>query len=817
MYRLFFVIIISVLLPLQLNAQVATISGYVRDSISQETISKAEITATPNSPSSKPGASNSALPNNNTVKVSPAQKAITNSYGFYSLSLKPGDWKLVVSSNGYQDYVRFVTLTESKEINFNLPVESDAMKAIEITAKRNNNVKSLDVSVQSINGQTIKKIPALLGEPDVIRSVQLLPGVTTVGEGASGFNVRGGGIDQNLVLMDEAPVFNSAHLFGFFSIFNPDAVKDVELVKGGIPSQYGGRLSSTLDVKTRDGNRSRLAGSGGIGTIFSRLTLEGPIALPENKGLKSLTKNRKTPAKSSFLVSGRRSYIDYLAKPFLNDDLAGSQFYFYDLTTKFNYSKGKDNFFISSYIGDDVFKAAGLFGVKWGNSTVTGRWNHVFNSKLFSNFTYYYSRYRYNLEFTNRDVTFNWQSYIVNNSAKADFTYSINPKNTANFGLQSTYYRFIPGDARATSATLNIRFGLPDRFGFENAVYVSNDWNSSGKFSVRAGMRLSQFAYLGPGKVYLYNREPGKQGILDSTYTTQRGEVVANYVYPEPRLSFKWQTGKTHSIKGGYNRMVQNLHLISNTAASVPFDVWQPTTNNIKPEIADQVSLGYFRNFGKNSTLETSIESYYKSLQNQVDYIDGANLLLNEFLEADLLTGIGRAYGLECYVKKSGGDLTGWVSYTLSRSERKVVGINDNNWYANRFDRLHNLAVVVQYKINLRWEFAANFIFSSGTPTTFYTGQYKVQGYTVPDAGSNARNNVRNPDYHRLDLSFTYYRKKNPKWESYWVFSTYNTYNRRNPFSIYFATNFQDKNYNAAVRYSVIGSIVPAISYNFKF
>ncbi len=812
MIRLFFVLLFFVFTPSISLAQKAkaTISGYVRDSISQETISKAEITA-----KKIIGIGVDGRPSN-TVDESSTQKATTNAYGFYSLSIEIGTWKITINANGYKEYSKIIILTASSEINFNLPIESDGMQAIEITAKRNNNVKSLDVSVQSINGQTIKKIPALLGEPDVIRSVQLLPGVTTVGEGASGFNVRGGGIDQNLVLMDEAPVFNSAHLFGFFSIFNPDAVKDVELVKGGIPAQYGGRLSSTLDVKTRDGNRSRLAGSGGIGTIFSRLTLEGPLALPE-KGIKSLTKNRKNPAKSSFLVSGRRSYIDYLAKPFLNDDLAGSQFYFYDLTTKFNYSKGKDNFFISSYMGDDVFKAAGLFGVKWGNSTITSRWNHVFNNKLFSNFTYYYSRYRYNLEFTNRDVTFNWQSYIVNNSAKADFTYVINPKNTTNFGFQSTYYRFIPGDARATSATLNIKFGLPDRYGIENAVYLANDWNSNGKFSIRTGMRLSQFAYLGPGKVYLYNREPGKQGILDSTYTTQRGEVVANYFYPEPRLSFKWQTGKTHSIKGGYNRMVQNLHLISNTAASVPFDVWQPTTNNIKPEIADQVSLGYFRNFGKNSTIETSIETYYKSLQNQVDYIDGANLLLNEFLEADLLTGIGRAYGLECYLKKSGGDLTGWVSYTLSRSERKVMGINDNNWYANRFDRLHNLAVVVQYKINLRWEFAANFIFSSGTPTTFYTGQYKVQGYTVPDAGSNARNNVRNPDYHRLDLSFTYYRKKNPKWESFWVFSTYNTYNRRNPFSIYFATNFQDKNYNAAIRYSVIGSIVPAISYNFKF
>jgi hypothetical protein len=773
-----------------------TLSGYIKDSTSRETITKAQLVLSSN--------------------ITPAKeiRTITNSYGFYSLTLATGTYTISLSVPNYNPIATEIDVNSNQELNLYLSPSAESIGTAIIRSKRNNNVKSLDISTQSINGQTIKKIPAFLGEADVIKSIQLLPGVTTVGEGASGFNVRGGSIDQNLVLMDEAPVFNSAHLFGFFSIFNPDAVKDVELVKGGIPANYGGRLSSTLDVKSRDGNKRTFQANGGIGSIFSRLTLEGPLAKPESK--KILTP-RKTPAKSSFMVSGRRSYIDILAKPFLTDNLSGSQFYFYDLTAKANYSYKRDNLFISTYIGDDVFTAAGFFGVKWGNSTVTTRWNHVFNKKLFSNFTYYYSRYRYNLEFINRDVTFNWKSNIVNNSAKVDFNYYLNPRNTLAFGGQITHYRFIPGEAIATSATLNLKFGLPDRYALENAIYLSNDWNANGKFSIRAGIRLSQFMYLGPGKVYLFNREPGKQGILDSSYSTQKGEVVANYINPEPRLGFKYQINNTNSIKGGYNRMVQNLHLISNTAASVPFDVWQPTTNNIKPEIADQIALGYFRNFNGNQEFETSIEGYYKTLKNQVDYIDGASLLLNELLEADLLSGIGRAYGLEAYIKKSSGNLTGWISYTLSRSERKVVGINDGEWYANRFDRLHNLYVVSQYKISEKWECAANFVYSSGTPATFYTGQYTVQGYVIPDAGSNARNNVRNPAYHRLDLSLTYHRKKSKKFESNWVFSCYNVYNRRNPFSIYFATNYKGLGQNEAIRYSVIGSAIPSVSYNFKF
>jgi hypothetical protein len=605
--------------------------------------------------------------------------------------------------------------------------------------------------------------------------------------------------------MDDAPVFNSAHLFGFFSIFNPDAVKDVQLIKGGIPAKYGGRLSSVLDVITKDGNNRDYQVNGGVGTIFSRLTFEGPVV-----------KN-----KASFLVSGRRSYIDVLAKPLLNEDLEGSQFYFYDFTAKFNYDNGKDKFFVSSYIGDDLFFAANAFGVKWGNSTLSARWNHIFNDKLFSNLTYYYSRYRYNLEFNiGDDLSFDWQSYINNHSLKTDFTYYLNSKNEIGFGGSSTYYIFEPGTATAVNNLGENTFGVPNKYAMENAIYLSDDWTPNNRFTIRAGIRGSQFLYLGKSNVYTF-RDPfaeGQRRFVDSVWQAGDNEVIQQYLNLEPRFGFKYQWNRYTSIKGGYNRMVQNLHLISNTAASVPFDVWSPSTNNIKPELADQYTIGYFKNFsiGKQE-FESSAEVYYKDMLNQVDYVDGANLLLNELLEGELINGIGRAYGLELYVKKATGDLTGWVSYTLSRSERKSPGISDNEWYPSRFDRLHNLYIVAQYRLNKKWDLAANFVFSSGTPTTFYTGQYSIQGYTIPDAGSNDRNNVRNPNYHRLDLSATYTKKKTGKWESNWVFSVYNAYNRRNPFSIYFENNYQNTGINQAIQFSVIGSIVPAISYNFKW
>jgi hypothetical protein len=758
-----------------------TLSGYVRDSASSESIAGAMI----------------ALPKTNL-------SVATNSYGFFSITLENGMYTLLTKAPGYEGTEISVTLDTHTVLNISLLKQSAGMGEVNIRANRNDNVRKIDISTQNINSQTIKKIPAFLGEADVIKAVQLLPGVSTVGEGATGFNVRGGGIDQNLVLMDEAPIFNSAHLFGFFSIFNPDGVKDVQLVKGGIPSQYGGRLSSTLDVRMKEGNKKQFQANGGVGTIFSRLTLEGPIV-----------KN-----KASFMVAGRRSYIDALAKPFLDSNLSKSQFYFYDLTAKVNYSRGRDHYYISSYFGDDAFSAPNAFGVKWGNSTVTARWNHVFNKKLFSNFTYYYSRYRYNIEFKNRDLTFNWKSFIINNSAKVDFNYYLSPKHQLTFGSQTTFYNFKPGSAIATNKNGQFNFSLPEKYALENAIYLGDEYNPTGKFSYRLGLRVSSWQYLGKGKAYYFRdaSTPGGRRILDNTRDFDAAETIASYINPEPRFGFKYQLNNSSSIKGGYNRMVQNLHLISNTSASVPFDVWQPTSNNIKPEKADQYTIGYFRNFGPSGNdFEASFETYYKSLQNQVDYVDGADLLLNELLEAELLNGIGRAYGAEFYVRKSSGNLTGWISYTLSRSERQVSGINNNEWFPVRFDRLHNLYVVLQYKLSDKWDASANFVFSSGTPTTFYSNQYNVQGYIVPDIGSNARNNVRNPDYHRLDLSATYTKRKSKKWEKSWVFSVYNAYDRRNPFSIYFATNYQAQNINQAIRYSVIGSFVPAISYNFKW
>ena len=765
-----------------LKAQNYSLSGFVKDSTSGESIKGAVV-----------------------KNLSDGASVTTNNYGFFSLTLPSGPQSVRISAGEYEGVTLVRNVQSDEQISIYLLPRADEIDEVRIRAKRNDNVRAVDISTQSITGKVIKKIPAFLGEADVIKSIQLLPGVTTVGEGATGFNVRGGGIDQNLVLMDDAPVFNSAHLFGFFSIFNPDAVKDVQLIKGGIPAKYGGRLSSVLDVITKDGNNRDYQVNGGVGTIFSRLTFEGPVV-----------KN-----KASFLVSGRRSYIDVLAKPLLNEDLEGSQFYFYDFTAKFNYDNGRDKFFVSSYIGDDLFFAANAFGVKWGNSTLSARWNHIFNDKLFSNLTYYYSRYRYNLEFNiGDDLSFDWQSYINNHSLKTDFTYYLNSKNEIGFGGSSTYYIFEPGTATAVNNLGENTFGVPNKYAMENAIYLSDDWTPNNRFTIRAGIRGSQFLYLGKSNVYTF-RDPfaeGQRRFVDSVWQAGDNEVIQQYLNLEPRLGFKYQWNRYSSIKGGYNRMVQNLHLISNTAASVPFDVWSPSTNNIKPELADQYTIGYFKNFsiGKQE-FESSAEVYYKDMLNQVDYVDGANLLLNELLEGELINGIGRAYGLELYVKKATGDLTGWVSYTLSRSERKSPGISDNEWYPSRFDRLHNLYIVAQYRLNKKWDLAANFVFSSGTPTTFYTGQYSIQGYTIPDAGSNDRNNVRNPNYHRLDLSATYTKKKKGKWESNWVFSVYNAYNRRNPFSIYFENNYQNTGINQAIQFSVIGSIVPAISYNFKW
>lgn len=766
-----------------------TVSGYVKDSVNGEIISNCLISVD-----------------------SGKQIANSNVYGFYSLGLQAGKHTINYSYNNFKSTTIQITIIGDVTKNIELVRIEEEFKGAKVsTKKRENLVEKVEMSSNNLNISQIKKMPALLGEVDIVKSVQLLPGVSTVGEGATGFNVRGGSIDQNLILLDEAPVFNSSHLFGFFSVFNPDAVKEVKLIKGGIPAQYGGRLSSTLDVRMKDGNTKKYEVNGGVGLIFSRLSLEGPIA----------RKNPKFKNKSSFIVAGRRSYIDVLAKPFLakNENLKDAIFYFYDFTGKVNYIINSNNkIFFSTYIGRDAFGAPGA-KFDWGNQTATFRWNHLFSKRLFSNFTAYYSKYDYQLGFGTGDNTFNWKSNIINYSIKPDFTSYINSKNTLSFGAVSTYYIFSPGDAVSSDEGSTIQFGLPKKYALENAIYVENEQKVNDKLGLKYGIRVSNFNYIGKGSSITLDRPVAAQrAVVTGTTNYDKGEVIQSYTVPEPRFSANYKFSKFSSFKASYNRMSQYLHLISNTAASVPLDVWTPSTNNIKPQIADQVALGYFKNIGKGIDYEISVETYYKALQNQIDYIDGADLLLNTQLEADLLSGKGRAYGLELYFKKNTGKLTGWVSYTLAKSERQVDGISKNQWYNNRFDRRHNLNIVASYELTKKWTISSSFVLGSGTPTNLPNTKYSFQGIQgIPQNASDLRNNVTIKAYHRLDLSATYVHKKTAKWESNWVFGVYNVYARRNPFSYYTRTNPDNVMVTQLIRYSVIGSVIPSVSWNFKF
>lgn len=742
-----------------------------------------------------------------------------NVYGFYSLTLPQGTYSVTYSFIGYDEKVKTIELNSNQKIDIELSEAANEIDEVVIEAEgAEQNIKSIEMSVNKIDAKDIKKIPALLGEADVVKSVLLLPGVSTVGEGSTGFNVRGGGIDQNLVLLDEAPVYNSSHLFGFFSVFNPDAVKNVKLVKGGIAPEYGGRLSSILDVRMKEGNSKKFTGTGGVGLIFSRLALEGPI-------------NDKT----SFIVAGRRSYADVLAKPFLDNDLRDSRFYFYDLTAKINHRINENNrIFLSGYFGRDVFGSG--FAFNWGNATATFRWNHIFNEKLFMNLTTFYSDYDYSFGIEEDDARddFEWSSSIVSGSIKPDFTYYLNNKNTVKFGGQIIYYDFKPAEAAFISDGQSNSLSLPEKFANESGVYAQNEQKIGSRLSLLYGARVSHFRFEGDREQEYVNGEPGIRKELASE-TLNESELYkldlgfwrpsyrnyksnTSYNNFEPRFAVNYSLTETSSLKASFNRMTQYLHLISNTVASTPVDLWLPTTNNIEPQIADQVAVGYFRNFKQNK-YEASVELYYKDFQNQIDYIDNADLFFNTQLEGDLLSGDGRAYGVEWYIKKNTGKLTGWVSYTLAKTERQVNGINRDAWYPTRFDRAHNLSVVSSYELTEKWSFSANFVFSSGTPATFPTNRYEIQGVVLPHNDGDARNNYRIPNYHRLDISATLTPEKNKdrKFNGEWVFSVYNVYSRRNPFSIFFEQDNDSPRVTNAVRFAVIGSFVPAVSYNFNF
>ncbi len=737
--------------------------------------------------------------------------ASSNVYGFYSLTIPPGQYTIIYSYVGYVTQTTTESLSDNKRIDIELAEEGVALEEVVISSEAiDANISNIEVSSAKLDISTIEKVPALLGEVDVIRSIQLLPGVSTVGEGATGFNVRGGSVDQNLVLLDEAPVYNSSHLFGFFSVFNPDAVKDVKLVKGGIPAQYGGRLSSLLDVRMKEGNNKKLSVSGGAGLIFSRLTVEGPIKKD----------------KSSFIVSGRRSYIDVLAQPFLNDDLSGSVFNFYDLTLKTNFNiNEKNRVYLSGYFGRDNFDVDDVFKFNWGNATTSFRWNHLFNERLFSNLTVVYSNYDYQLGFGEDEDTFDWDSRIVNYSIKPELSYYINPKNLLTFGGQAILYDFEPGNAVSQNTGQVTDISLDNKYALESSLYLGNEQTVSDKLSFQYGLRFSHFNYMGKGTAYEYAaaEAPATRREPVSSREFDQWESIQTYSNLEPRISFKYQLNSFSSIKGSYNRMAQYIHLVSNTTAATPLDVWTPSTNNIEPSVADQWVVGYFRNF-KENTWETSAEVYYKDYDNLVEYIDGADLLLNRFLEGDLINAKGRAYGLELYVKKKEGQFTGWAAYTLARSEVRANGINNDQWYPNRFDQTHKLNLVGFYEYNKRWTFSANFALISGTPATFPTDRFELQGYAIPYNARNDRNNVRIPLYHRLDLSATLQGKRKPgrRNQDYWVFSIYNVYGKRNPFSIYFNPQADRRTVGQpvtteATRLSIIGNFIPSVSYNFKF
>jgi len=719
----------------------------------------------------------------------------SNEYGFYSLTLPDGDYTLVVNYFGFEKKEIPIKLSENLIINVDLVRLEEKFKElqeIKVSAtKENRNVSGAETGMIKMDVKSLEKIPVFAGEKDIIKTFTLTPGFKTAGEGNSGFFVRGGAADQNLILLDEAPVYNASHLLGFFSTFNSDALKEVTLYKGGMPSQYGGRTSSVLDIKMLDGNDKKYHVGGGIGIISSRLSIEGPIV--KNKG--------------SFIISGRRTYADVFLK--LTDEFKDNRLYFYDLNLKANYKiNDKNRIFLSGYFGQDKLGLGDLFGINWGNATGTIRWNSVISPKLFSNTSFIFSNYNYKIAINSGPLAVDIRSKIQDFNLKQDFTYIISPKNKLKFGVNVIHHTITPGQIESDDPNFVFE-KLQDRFAWENAGYISHEWNPSERLSFIYGLRATNFSLMGAGEFYSFD----SLGIVSQTTTFNKGEIVQNYFNLEPRFTSSFMIDSASSLKLGYARNVQNLHLISNSTSSTPTDLWIPSSANVKPEITDQISFGYFRNFF-NNRYELSIEGYYKDMQNQVDYKDGASTIANDLIEGELLYGKGRAYGIELFFKKKYGRFNGWISYTLSRTEKQIDGINNSNWYAARQDRTHDLSLVGIYDINDRLSVAATWVFYTGSAVTFPSGKYYIDGniqwlYTE-------RNGYRMPNYHRLDISVTYYNKKTDKFESSWNFGIYNAYARENAWTIDFRESETDPTKTEAVQIALF-KLVPSITYNFKF
>lgn len=737
---------------------------------------------------------------------------VTNEYGFYSIRLPKGEHRMIISFLGFSSVERSISINESTVANFNLEPTSENLEEVVITEDfERTNISNPEMSVNKLEIATIQKLPVIFGEVDIIKSLLLLPGVSNAGEGSSGYNVRGGAVDQNLILLDEATIYNASHLFGLFSVFNPDAIKNLKLYKGGIPANYGGRVSSVLDMYQKDGNSKKFEANGGIGLISSRLLAQGPIVKD----------------KSSFLIGGRSSYAHLFLKLTDNENLA----YFYDLNTKLTFRLDESNtLLVSGYFGRDVFKISESFDNVYGNSVLNLRWNHIWKQNIFGNLSVIYSDYYYGL--TLDFVGFNWNSGIKNLNLKYDIDHYINRNLNLDYGIQTTWHEFNPGEIEPNSESSGINPSeLTKKYAIENAIFLSLDHSITENLSAEYGLRFSNFLRMGQKELNVYendlplifNEEFGIYEKADPTgsISLSRGKIERSFQNLEPRLALAYTFSEDRSVKLSYNRMIQYLHLITNTSSPTPLDIWTPSGRYIEPQKLDQIAAGYYQNFN-NEKYSLELEGFVKKVKNRLDYIDGANLIANDALEQVILKGEARAYGAELLLRKNSGKLTGWLAYTISKSEQRTPGrspeepgINNSNWYATPYDKTHDLSLTATYELSKKWDFSANFIYQTGLPTTYPTAQYEYESLNIPVY--SPRNSNRLPDYHRLDISATYTPQKNRKknYQSSWNFGIYNIYSRKNAVSLSFRNN-EDTGRNEALRLSLFG-IVPSVTYNFKF
>jgi hypothetical protein len=757
--------ILAVVQPLHAQEK-TTVNGTVKDKLSGESIMGAVI------------------------KIDQLANVVvtSNEYGFFAIALPKGKYDLSISYVGYEEKRIPIALNEPKSIQVFLESKNQLTEVVVESKRKDDNLMKAQMGTETLNMKSISRVPVIFGEKDVLKTIQLLPGVKSAGEGNSGFYVRGGASDQNLILLDEAPVYNASHLLGFFSTFNSDAIKDATLIKGNGPAQYGGRLSSVLDVKMKEGNNKNYIVNGGLGLISSRISIEGPIQ----------------EDKSSFILSGRRTYADVFLKA--SEKFKDNILYFYDFNAKANYKiDNKNRIYFSGYFGRDELGLGTSFGINWGNKTGTIRWNRIISNKLFLNTSFIYSDYNYDVSLKNGETKFNVNSNITDVNIKQDYTYYFNPKNTIRFGFNSILHTITPS---IFSGTVKNSVNKVGRNGLENAIYFNNNFKPNQKLTIDYGLRVSAYSMMG-GDVYnLYNGNEKTSSIL-----LEKTALGKTYLNIEPRITSNYRINEFSSIKLAYARNVQHLHLLSNATASSPSDQWIGDSYNIKPELADQTSLGYTRNF-KNNTYELGAEFYYKNMQNQLDYKDGTNINTIADVESALLYGIGRAYGFELLAKKKIGVVSGWISYTLSKSERKIEGINGGDWYNAKQDRTHDISIVTIVELNSKWSVSGVFVYYTGNAVTFPTGKYTFGGQTIYQYAK--RNANRMPTYHRFDISVTYENKDRKKRETSWNFSLYNVYGRENAYRISFQDDPLDKTKTQIIQTSLF-RWVPSITYNFKF